>query len=118
LSALKHAVLQFNEQEFYACHDTLEALWLEAIEPERSFYQGILQIAVGCYHLGNDNLRGAMILLGEGSKKLKNYQPSYYGIDVTSLYSQSLELLTQLQQLQPELKSQWVAPIPKITLRE
>jgi predicted metal-dependent hydrolase len=27
-------VEQFNQQEFYACHDTLEALWMEASEPE------------------------------------------------------------------------------------
>jgi len=24
---------QFNQQEFYACHDPLEALWIEASEP-------------------------------------------------------------------------------------
>ncbi|NEQ23504.1 MAG: DUF309 domain-containing protein, partial [Microcoleus sp. SIO2G3] len=27
-------VEQFNQQEFYACHDTLEALWMEAFEPD------------------------------------------------------------------------------------
>ena len=53
---------QFNHQEFYACHDTLEALWMEADEPEKKFYQGILQIAVALYHLGNLNWRGAVIL--------------------------------------------------------
>lgn len=62
-------VEEFNQQQFYPCHDTLEALWMEAAEPERAFYQGIIQIAVGCYHLSNDNKRGAAILLGEGTRK-------------------------------------------------
>jgi hypothetical protein len=96
------AIEQFNQQQFYACHDTLEALWLEAVEPNKKFYQGILQIAVACYHLGNQNWRGAVILLGEGVNRLSNYQPIYEGIDVASLIEESSELLQQLQQIQPE----------------
>lgn len=91
-------VQEFNQQEFYACHDTLEALWMEASEPDKSFYQGILQIAVACYHLGNDNFRGAAILLGEGIKRLRDYHPIYEGLDVSSLVLQSKELLTLVQQ--------------------
>ncbi|MBD1893589.1 DUF309 domain-containing protein [Coleofasciculus sp. FACHB-129] len=89
---------EFNQHEFYACHDTLEALWMEASEPEKRFYQGVLQIAVGCYHLGNLNWRGAVILLGEGMRRLEAYEPAYSGIDVTELREQSAELLTALQQ--------------------
>ncbi|MEW5858962.1 MAG: DUF309 domain-containing protein [Cyanobacteriota bacterium] len=92
------AVEEFNQREFYACHDTLEALWMEASEPEKRFYQGVLQIAVGCYHLGNLNWRGAVILLGEGMRRLEAYEPAYSGIDVTELREQSAELLTALQQ--------------------
>ncbi|NEP52518.1 MAG: DUF309 domain-containing protein, partial [Moorea sp. SIO3C2] len=79
---------QFNQQEFYACHDTLEALWIEAVEPQKRFYQGILQISVACYHLGNLNWRGSVVLLGEGIGRLSSYQPDYGGIDVTELLSQ------------------------------
>ncbi|WP_017721294.1 DUF309 domain-containing protein [Kamptonema formosum] len=95
-------VEQFNRQEFYACHDTLEALWMEASEPERTFYQGVLQISVALYHLGNGNWRGAAILLGEGISRLRSYQPAYFGIDVKELVAQSAELLGNLQQAGPE----------------
>jgi hypothetical protein len=91
-------VEQFNQQEFYACHDTLEALWMESTEPDKTFYQGVLQLAVGLYHLSNHNWRGAVILLGEGSNRLRRYQPSYAAIDVSSLLDQSYTLLTTLQQ--------------------
>lgn len=93
---------QFNTQQFYACHDTLEALWIDSIEPEKSFYQGILQIAVALYHLGNKNLRGAMILLGEGSNRLRRYPDVFGGIDVDELLSQSVALLKELQQISPD----------------
>ncbi|MDF5707978.1 MAG: DUF309 domain-containing protein [Nostoc sp. S4] len=90
---------QFNSGQFYACHDTLEALWIEASEPEKSFYQGILQIAVALYHLENRNWRGAVILLGEGSNRLRRYPSSYSDIDVDELLSQSVALLKTLQQI-------------------
>lgn len=92
---------QFNQQEFYACHDTLEALWMEATETDKTFYQGILQIAVGCYHLNNSNWRGAVILLGEGIRKLRDYEPDYGEIDITNLIKVSTNLLKYLQQIDP-----------------
>lgn len=102
------SVEQFNQQEFYACHDTLEALWMEALEPQKRFYQGILQIAVACYHLSNLNWRGAVILLGEGIGRLRDYQPVYEGIDVTELLTQSIQLLEGLQQAGSEQVADFV----------
>lgn len=91
-------IAEFNNREFYACHDTLEALWMEAGEPEKRFYQGILQISVALYHLGNQNWRGAVILLGEGINRLSYYQPSYSDIAVKDLLQQSAKLLNALQE--------------------
>ncbi|WP_375474682.1 DUF309 domain-containing protein [uncultured Nostoc sp.] len=115
-------VEQFNSGQFYACHDTLEALWIEAGEPEKTFYQGILQIAVALYHLENRNWRGAVILLGEGSNRLRRYPSTYGGVDVDELLSQSAVLLTTLQQIGPEkitsgeLGENQVLSLPKIVL--
>ena len=93
---------EFNTGEYYACHDTLEALWMDAIDPDKKFYQGVLQIAVACYHLRNRNWRGAVILLGEGIGRLPYYQPVYAGIDVTQLIKDSRNLLTILQSIGTE----------------
>jgi predicted metal-dependent hydrolase len=97
--AFWQGVEEFNQEEFYACHDTLEALWMEAPEPEKRFYQGVLQVAVAFYHLGNFNWRGAVILLGEGIRKLSDYQPVYHDIDVSNLIIESSQLLTALQKI-------------------
>ncbi|MBN3872428.1 MAG: DUF309 domain-containing protein [Nostoc sp.] len=115
-------VEQFNSGQFYACHDTLEALWIEAGEPEKTFYQGILQIAVALYHLENLNWRGAVILLGEGSNRLQRYPSSYGGIDVDELLSQSAVLLATLQKIGPDkiadsdLGENQVLSLPRIVL--
>ena len=99
---------QFNQGQFYACHDTLEDLWMEASEPQKTFYQGILQIAVALYHLSNCNWRGTVILLGEGINKLQRYSPSYAGIDVAELVASSAALLAKLQHAGPEKIGDWV----------
>lgn len=93
---------EFNQGEYYACHDTLEAIWMEAGEPHRTFYQGILQMAVALYHLSNGNGRGAVILLGEGMKRLRPYQPDYGDVDVGGLLMVGDRLLAALQPLPPE----------------
>lgn len=98
-------IQEFNERKFYACHDTLEEIWSDSVEPDKTFYQGILQVAVGCYHLSNHNWRGAVILLGEGTKKLIEYEPEYLKINVIKLTDESHNLLTNLQKIEPETVS-------------
>jgi hypothetical protein len=101
-SAFWLGVEQFNQQEFYACHDTLEALWMESMEPDKRFYQGVLQIAVALYHLSHQNWRGAAMLMGEGIRRLDYYQPEYSGINVEQLVIKTSELLQQVQQAEVE----------------
>lgn len=93
---------QFNQQDFYACHDTLEAIWINAPPADKNFYQGILQIAVALYHLSNANWRGAVILMGEGVNRLRAYPADYGAIDVDALMTSTAMLLKQLQQLGAE----------------
>ncbi|WP_330203259.1 DUF309 domain-containing protein [Cyanobacterium sp. Dongsha4] len=99
---LQKAIAEFNQQKFYDCHDTLEAIWMESVEPDKTFYQGILQVAVGCYHLTNINWKGAVILLGEGIRKLREYEPEYLDINVDKLVEESYDLLLALQQIVPD----------------
>jgi len=104
-------VEQFNAGQFYACHDTLEALWIEATEPEKTLYQGILQVAVGLYHLENGNLRGAMILLGEGTNRLRRFpDDNNYGINLRQLLIDSVNFLRAIQQGKPEEVSTMTLP--------
>ncbi len=114
--AFWQGVKEFNQQQFYACHDTLEAIWIEAPESDKKFYQGVLQVAVGCYHLSNHNWRGAVILLGEAVRRLCDYQPTHHGIDVELLLQQSNRLLQALQQIEPEQAAEFWQQLQNKTL--
>ena len=100
--AFLQGIEQFNQRDFYACHDTLEAIWIDSAELDKRFYQGILQVAVGCYHLTNLKWRGAVILLGEGVRRLRDYQPDYETVNVSQLLEESQTLLKYLQQSDPD----------------
>jgi uncharacterized protein len=105
---------QFNQGEFYACHDTLEAIWMEALETDKPFFQGILQMAVALYHWQNGNVRGATILMGEGINRLGKYLPDYGEIDVAQLIEDGRRILMQLQQAQVEAATEVTFDLPMI----
>ncbi|WP_448524863.1 DUF309 domain-containing protein [Parathermosynechococcus lividus] len=98
---LQQAIAQFNSGQYYACHDTLEALWLEATEPDRTLYQGLLQLAVACYHASRSNCRGAILLLGEGTRRLQQCDPTHYGLDLKALIAAAMTLQAQLHAQAP-----------------
>ena len=100
--ALAESLDLFNNGDYYACHDALEAIWMESPAPAKPFYQGILQISVGLYHLGNHNWQGAMTLLGEGVNRLRAFEPDYEGVNVTQLVDCGWAWLTALHVLGAE----------------
>lgn len=92
----------FNAGEYYECHESLEAIWLEEKGPIRYLYQGILQIGVGFHHLGNDNFRGARILLENGIAKIDRFQPDCMSVDTRRLGDESRACLDHLLDLGPD----------------
>jgi predicted metal-dependent hydrolase len=82
---LLEGIRQFNAQEFFQCHETLENLWQNYQEPSRKAIQGIIQIAVAYYHLRNGNLPGARKLFQAGLSKIKDFSPTCLGIDIDQL---------------------------------
>jgi predicted metal-dependent hydrolase len=87
--ALRQGVDEFNRAYFFEAHETLEDLWRETSGPLRLFYQGLIQLAVGLYHLTNGNRRGALNLLSKGLDKLAAYQPICQNIDVDALCAEA-----------------------------
>ena len=110
--SFQRGIDEFNQKAFYACHDTLEAIWMEAETAEKPFYQGILQIAVAFYHLGNLNWRGGAILLGEGINRLRRFEPNHAGIAVDELVDQSVDWLMLVQTCGPEGLAELMANPP------
>jgi predicted metal-dependent hydrolase len=84
---------KFNAGEYYECHDLLEEIWME--NKSDKFLQGLLQLAVGLYHLEYGNVKGAREMLGSARKYLSRYEPLHGGLDVEQIirYIQSCEVI-------------------------
>jgi predicted metal-dependent hydrolase len=78
-------VEEFNRHFFFEAHDVWEEVWRETSGAHRIFYQGLIQTAVGFYHLSNGNYRGACSQFRKALGKLDQYLPSYHGINTASL---------------------------------
>lgn len=98
---LVRGVDQFNRHEFYDCHETLEELWRSEPDPVRNLYQGILQVAVGFYHLERGNYPGARLCLQRGISRLRSHTPSCQGVLVDRLVADAEEAATVLKALGP-----------------
>jgi uncharacterized protein len=99
---LIRAVAQFNQREFFECHETLEAIWNVEPDPIRVLYKGILQVGVGCYHLLRRNYRGAVIKLQSGADYLEPFAPRCMGVEVSRLIADARRLRAALVALGPE----------------
>ncbi len=66
---LDRAAALANRGLFFEVHELLEPVWFRATEPTRTALQGLIQIAVGFYHLENGNREGARSLLVLGLAK-------------------------------------------------
>ena len=103
--AFRHGLAELNAGDYYRCHETLESLWLAERRSVRELYQGVLQIAVGCYHLTvRANWIGATRKLDEGARRLERVHPGpgTYGVDWTGFVAQADCLRDHLHTLGPE----------------
>ncbi|SRR6056297_2838221 len=89
----EHGIKLFNSGKYYECHNVMEYLWGHGMNSRRSFYQGILQIAVALYHLKNSNARGAKSLFKSGILLLESSRPDRAGVDVDKLCEEASEIL-------------------------
>jgi uncharacterized protein len=110
---------EFNRGEFYECHEYLEEAWMQEPGRVRFFYQGILQVGVGFYHLQNGNWRGATGLLRNGADRLREFEPVTLGVDVAKLVRESERCLRQLEELGRERIGEFDrSGVPKIEWAE
>jgi predicted metal-dependent hydrolase len=75
-------VVLFNLGDFFEAHEVWEDLWMDTAGPDRQFYQGLIQSAVGLCHFCNGNLRGAVKLFHSSRDYLKKYPSPHIGLDL------------------------------------
>lgn len=96
---LLYAIGQFNREEYFECHETLEELWRGEKGRIRGLYKGILQIGVGIYHARRSNLKGALRLISSGMKLTSQFTPSCLGIDVEHFLQTTGRMKDELEKM-------------------
>ena len=113
------AVRQFNEGEWFECHETLEELWVGTQGELRDFYQGFLQLAVALHHLQDGNLKGALFLLESGGGMLRRVPVVCQGVDAAGLAVAAAKLHQAVLERGEELVAGLPAElVPKARLAE
>jgi len=82
---LTEFVLLFNERHFFEAHEVLENLWLESHGDDRTFYKGLIQLAVAFAHLQRRNFRGGKQVYLRAIGFLSPYAPVYQDINLSRL---------------------------------
>jgi hypothetical protein len=88
---------EFNAGKYFEAHEVLEDLWHEYREIDRTFIQGLIQLAAGFYHFQCANMKGAASQITKGILKLEPYKPQHLGIDVTKFLDETGCLLKLMQ---------------------
>ena len=113
--ALRKGAVLFNHHLFFEVHEVLEAQWIQEVDPERRFLQGLIQIAVAFYHHSNGNLRGTLSLLHDGLEKVEPYAPVYLGVELADFVVDIADCRQEIEQLGQEGMGQFrSARIPQI----
>jgi predicted metal-dependent hydrolase len=102
-------VREFNAGHYFECHDTLEELWSGIRGPSRDFFQGLIQVAVGHYHLSGGNAAGAASMFARALKRFERYPERYFGFD---LEGQRRDLRLRAERLAAGTEQPGPAPPP------
>lgn len=81
----ERGIHHFNAREFFEAHEVWEEIWLVEMEPEKTFLQGLIQIAAAFHHYCRGNPWGAELLLAAGIVKLSRFGHHHAGLEISAL---------------------------------
>lgn len=84
-------VILFNSGEFFKAHEVWEEIWLAADEPDKTFLQGLIQLAAAFHHYSRGNRAGTQSLVVAALEKLEKFPATYYAINLVVLRTAARE---------------------------
>jgi predicted metal-dependent hydrolase len=75
----------FHSGAFFEAHEHWEVVWLAAPEPEKTFLQGLIQVAASFHHFQRGNSAGTISLLRSALRRLDKYPEVFAGVVVAPL---------------------------------
>ena len=111
-------IAKFNACEFFDAHEIWEDLWATYGGSDRTFYQGLIQVAVALHHFGNGNIRGAKKLYHSSRNYLEPFRPAHQGCNIEHLFIEMEECFHKVLCSEEEFPQIAIDPelIPEIHL--
>lgn len=81
----RRGIILFNSGEFFKAHEVWEEIWLAAGEPEKTFLQGLIQLAAAFHHYSRGNRAGMQLLVTAALQKLEKFPAEYFAINLGAL---------------------------------
>ncbi len=82
---LHHGITLLNAEQFFEAHEVLEDVWRAAPASEKTYLQGLVQIAVALHHYTHGNLVGARSVLARAHRNLREAPAAFRGLDIAEL---------------------------------
>ena len=82
---LREGLRCFHSGAFFEAHEHWESVWLVAQDPEKTFLQGLIQVAASFHHFQRGNLAGTVSLLRSALGRLDVYPEAFAGVAVDPL---------------------------------
>src|SRR5215210_9450868 len=80
-SSLLEGIALFNAQRFWHAHEAWERIWLTAEGSDKTFLQGLIQLAAAYHHVQRGTFRGGVRLFDAALSKLAPYPVHFLGVD-------------------------------------
>ena len=77
----------WSQRDYFAAHESWEALWRDTRGQDRLFYHSLIQAAVGLYHKRCHRSEAAIRLYSRGLRKALPYFPQYLGLDLVAFWN-------------------------------
>jgi uncharacterized protein len=71
----------FNSQQYWHAHEAWERIWLAAEGTDKTFLQGLIQLAAAYHHVQRGTFRGGVRLFDAALSKLAPYPVHFLGVD-------------------------------------
>jgi predicted metal-dependent hydrolase len=76
-AGLQHGLAYFRAGDYFAAHDAWEEVWQGLRGRRRMFWQAMIQLAVGAFHLANGNHKGCQSQWQKALQKCHALQQMY-----------------------------------------
>lgn len=93
----KKACEHFDRGEYFEAHEEWESLWMAATGARHAYLQGLIQVAVGLHHAGNENWKGTRKLFASALQYLAKGAAEALEVDVEQLSDLVLDFELALQ---------------------